>query len=296
MRRPIYRLMTTSAAGDLRAVALHRQGGPGAVAVVLGELRRVAAEIRSTEIVERKTEGLRAMGEPGFWERESRFATLGEVEYLDRLQAALSTAERLARRLEGQRRDTNGGAADLAALLAVRLHVLDRALAGIRTGSPSQVFVRVRGSSGEGDEQGRLAAALAEMYRGWAARRGMRAESIELGGGSSEHVLAVSGLGSGDILRDETGLHLFEYPHEGRDEGPPVRVGLRVDVVPWPERPPDDDVPVDRAALRAFAEAPASSQVVRRYRLAPSPLVRDDVRGYRTGRLDRVLAGDFDLF
>jgi len=25
-------------------------------------------------------------------------------------------------------------------------------------------------------------------------------------------------------------------------------------------------------------------------------LVRDAVRGYRTGRLDRVLAGDFDLF
>jgi ATP-dependent Clp protease ATP-binding subunit ClpC len=28
----------------------------------------------------------------------------------------------------------------------------------------------------------------------------------------------------------------------------------------------------------------------------PAPLVRDSVRGYRTGRLDRVLAGDFDLF
>jgi hypothetical protein len=27
-----------------------------------------------------------------------------------------------------------------------------------------------------------------------------------------------------------------------------------------------------------------------------APLVRDSVRGYRTGRLDRVLAGDFDLY
>jgi ATP-dependent Clp protease ATP-binding subunit ClpC len=35
---------------------------------------------------------------------------------------------------------------------------------------------------------------------------------------------------------------------------------------------------------------------VRRYRAGESPLVRDAVRGYRTGRLDRVLAGDFDLF
>jgi ATP-dependent Clp protease ATP-binding subunit ClpC len=34
---------------------------------------------------------------------------------------------------------------------------------------------------------------------------------------------------------------------------------------------------------------------VRRYRRDPSPLVRDAVRGWRTGRLDSVLAGDFDL-
>jgi ATP-dependent Clp protease ATP-binding subunit ClpC len=34
---------------------------------------------------------------------------------------------------------------------------------------------------------------------------------------------------------------------------------------------------------------------VRRYRGTPSPLVRDSVRGWRTGRLERVFAGDFDL-
>jgi ATP-dependent Clp protease ATP-binding subunit ClpC len=35
--------------------------------------------------------------------------------------------------------------------------------------------------------------------------------------------------------------------------------------------------------------------VVRRYRTEPSPLVRDTVREWRTGRLDRVLAGQFDV-
>jgi ATP-dependent Clp protease ATP-binding subunit ClpC len=35
--------------------------------------------------------------------------------------------------------------------------------------------------------------------------------------------------------------------------------------------------------------------IVRRYREEPSPLVRDAVRGWRTGRLDRVLGGDFDV-
>ena len=36
-------------------------------------------------------------------------------------------------------------------------------------------------------------------------------------------------------------------------------------------------------------------RIVRRYREKPSPLVRDTVRGWRTGRLDRVLGGHFDL-
>lgn len=34
---------------------------------------------------------------------------------------------------------------------------------------------------------------------------------------------------------------------------------------------------------------------LRRYREEPSPLVRDGVRQWRTGRLDLVLAGNFDL-
>jgi hypothetical protein len=35
--------------------------------------------------------------------------------------------------------------------------------------------------------------------------------------------------------------------------------------------------------------------VVRRYRERPSPLVRDAVRGWRTGYIERVLDGNFDL-
>jgi ATP-dependent Clp protease ATP-binding subunit ClpC len=49
-------------------------------------------------------------------------------------------------------------------------------------------------------------------------------------------------------------------------------------------------------ASAALAHVAPPSAVVRRYRPRPTPLVRDAVRGYRTGRLDRVLAGDFDLF
>ena len=53
---------------------------------------------------------------------------------------------------------------------------------------------------------------------------------------------------------------------------------------------------VAREALRTADEAEASKVIVRRYRPGRAPLVRDSGRGYRTGRLDRVLAGDFDLY
>jgi ATP-dependent Clp protease ATP-binding subunit ClpC len=66
-------------------------------------------------------------------------------------------------------------------------------------------------------------------------------------------------------------------------------------VAPWPSGPPDADVEeIARAALasRGGDDPPT---VVRRYRSEPSPLVRDSVRDWRTGRLDRVLGGDFDV-
>ena len=44
----------------------------------------------------------------------------------------------------------------------------------------------------------------------------------------------------------------------------------------------------------AVEAARGEQRIVRRYRAAPSPLVRDH-RGLRSGRLDRVLAGDFDV-
>ncbi|HEX7090544.1 MAG TPA: hypothetical protein VF192_10460 [Longimicrobiales bacterium] len=115
---------------------------------------------------------------------------------------------------------------------------------------------------------------------------------------------------------------MLEVPDDGRTR----RARVLVRVAPQPEEPP----PAGRGgpreqALRAFArekrenegrdaraardargdggarQGPGGGEgregrlIVRRYRERPSPLVRDSVRGWRTGRLDRVLGGDFDL-
>lgn len=50
-----------------------------------------------------------------------------------------------------------------------------------------------------------------------------------------------------------------------------------------------------QAAAVLAARVDGAPAVVRRYREEPSPLVRDSVRQWRTGRLARVLDGAFDV-
>ena len=54
-------------------------------------------------------------------------------------------------------------------------------------------------------------------------------------------------------------------------------------------------VRVTVVAEGAESAGSARATIVRRYREYPTPLVRHAVRGWRTGRLDAVLAGGFDL-
>ena len=106
-------------------------------------------------------------------------------------------------------------------------------------------------------------------------------------------MLAVSGLGALRVLGPEHGLHVFEQPARKRAF---ERTAVRVTVAAQPVEPAPDGQPARRRrALEALGDAPAGSAIVRRYRREPSALVRDGVRGWRSGRLERVLDGDFDL-
>jgi ATP-dependent Clp protease ATP-binding subunit ClpC len=110
-------------------------------------------------------------------------------------------------------------------------------------------------------------------------------------------LLSVSGLGCGEILAAESGLHVLEQVDEERDGAKVTdREHVRVLVLPRPEGPEAGAGSLARLARHKIDEAEMSTVVVRRYRPGRAPLVRDSVRGYRTGRLDRVLAGDFDLY
>jgi hypothetical protein len=91
------------------------------------------------------------------------------------------------------------------------------------------------------------------------------------------------------ILEGECGLHIGE---EG-GLGETARVEIATAVQP---AEPASMLSAPLPALAAQAlEAARSAEVVRRYQDRPTPLVRDRRKGFRTGRLDLVLAGHFDL-
>ena len=280
---------------DLRTLALTPAGDRRSTSLLIRELHRISTEIRGKSVRGRKEEALRSMARRGFWEDRGRFAVLHEVERLDRMEAALRTAEKLGDRLERQLKRRNGTARELAELLAVRLYVLDRALTGLAEKAPEDVFVRIRPSQGAlTGEAFSFSTQLGEMYRAWAARRGMRVRQLEA---RDSLEFAISGLGAGKILVDEAGVHVLERVEEVDGGDRTIeRVAVTVQVAPWSTFPEDADTPLEILAARALADQPSHQQVVRRYRPKPSPLVRDSARGYRTGRLERVLGGDFDLF
>jgi ATP-dependent Clp protease ATP-binding subunit ClpC len=107
-------------------------------------------------------------------------------------------------------------------------------------------------------------------------------------------VLAVSGFGAFSLLEPESGLHVLERPSERGRNFERNRVWVRV----IPQVGGSGDVASMREeAARALRRGqPGEPKIVRHYRREPSPLVRDRVRGWRTGKLDQVLAGNFDLF
>jgi len=272
---------------ELARLARRGRGDEQAVQYVLSETRRVAAAVEA--LAPQKAGALAALGEPAFWETDGRFEVLARAEYLDRLDAATRTANALAGRLERSLRTDGRASTELVGLLAGRLHVLRCAVDGLAAGDPFELFLEVRSQDVEPVFANRIVA----MYASWAAARGMGLEPVVDSAG--RHVLAVSGLGCWRILHHEAGLHVLE--HVTTDDGRTAdRQTVRVTVAPRDMRPVPDDAALADVATVALESALVPNVVTRRYRSGPAPLVRDSARGYRTGNLEQVLAGEFDLY
>jgi ATP-dependent Clp protease ATP-binding subunit ClpC len=274
-----------------------------------GRLEELTGRVENGAFHERKRVLMARMTEPGFWESAQRFGVFGEIEYLDRIEVGLATSRSLLARLQDPgRKPRTSYPRDLVGRLAQQLYLLGAACADVLDGRPKDAFVEVDagiGGGGTTDQRDLFARRVGRMYREWAARRGMQLEVLEESGGDGRQPyrirLGISGYGAHSILAPEEGVHVHEVPEE--DRGHTFRkCAIHVRVAPQPDTPPTASGERDRAvALRAqaiealSARGTARLDIVRRYRDLPSPLVRDDVRGWRSGLLDVVLAGNFDV-
>lgn len=305
--------LETEGARELRleSVVLEPRGAPEELRLLQEKFDEVAAQVEDEAWAARKESSLAHMQSADFWNSSERFSVLGAIEYMDRVETGLDTARSILARLRGDRRRLPP---DLVGRVAQQLYLLDSACRGLREGQPRDAFVLITAAREPGTDRARsemFARRLAQMYRRWAERRRMRFELFEEseasrnnGGGASPNapgeyraMLAVSGYGAYTILEPESGTHVFET---AQDEKPsrPTRANVRV--IGQPDEPAGRGANALRQqAERALSEDSSTtantSALVRRYREEPSPLVRDFARGWRTGRLERVLEGDFDL-
>ena len=287
----------------LRAIVLQPGGTQEEFAFLFDRIAALQDLIASDAWRQNKEETIAFLELPDFWSSPERFEVLGQVEHVDRMESALVRVGSLLRRIGGPGAGRENYPTNIIKAAAQSLYLIETARDDLQGSRPREAYVLVesgRQSGASGTEAAAFAGRIADMYTHWAKKRRMHFNVLtskrDLKGDDFQVVIAVSGFGAHSILAEETGLHVLEQP--AADTGKTRRISVRVTVVPQPADPGDASAETRRKQAReAFAafEFP-SRKVVRRYREEPSPLVRDAAGGWRTGRLDKVLDGEFDLF
>lgn len=224
-----------------------------------------------------------AMNHAAFWSDPNRFAQLGRFEIMDRIAFSLKGMGSLLNRL----RPGSVGSGVAVRRLALTLWHLELAIADVLQRRPTDAFVRARKES-DSDGGSTWLGKLIHMYESWSSQRGMKWTLLEQG--PSQVTVAIKGFGAYSALASESGVHVWEEPmgdrafHQER---------LLVQVWGHPE------LPLESAAAMlewlSDQQCHEVDKVVRTYRELPSPLVRDHVLGYRSGKLNRILNGEFNL-
>lgn len=287
----------------LRSIVLHAEGGRLEFEYLFGRIARLQDTIASDAWKLDKDTTLSFLETPDFWQSSERFHVLGQVELTDRIEAAARRVGSLLRRIGGPKAKRDNYPAQIIATAAQSLYLIETACADLKNDHPLEAFLMVetgRQSTSLSADATAFATRLSDMYLNWAKKRRMQFKVLDSkrvrDGEKFCFVLAVSGFGACTLLESETGLHVLEKP--GSSASKLARVNARVSVVPQPAEPANENGESRRKQAKQCFEGFEfpSRKVVRRYREDPSPLIRDAVRGWRTGRSDRVFDGDFDLF
>ncbi|MEZ5851590.1 MAG: AAA family ATPase [Hyphomicrobiaceae bacterium] len=283
------------APATLSSIMLQPQCSTTEIELLAGRQAEIAARLASPEWKRLKSQLSEAINAAGFWSRADRHAVLARYELMDRLTVAADTAASLQERLSRGQRHPGRGARDLVARLGMQVYLVREGLRDIDDEAPPEVAVLVE-TALEGNQTDKDAAeawrrTLVGMYRAWCRKRNMQLAELGPVTEGGPPVLLVAGFGAHRILAREAGLHVLEQSEVTTG---PSRIAARVLFSPSPLG--DLSKGQRRTAIaEAFAKAPRASQLVRRYRRGPSPLVRSADGSWRTGKVDAVLGGDFDI-
>ena len=267
---------TAAAPSDLRALALDPRADNATLAILQREIQACAQQIAASAWRALKDDAARAMQQADFWQRPERQRVLDRLERMDRIEAGLQAAESLHARLI---RAAGRGVGDLVRRLALLVVTLDAAIGAIMDDEAEDASLEIKPADPRSAANLAWRDRMIGMYRQWGDARGMRVQQRDPDPLSGAVRLEVSGFAAFQLLRHEQGMHVLES-HVGDSD---VRHSVRVFVSP------------DPAPAATATPAETETRICRRYDDGPAPLVRDNVRGWRSGRLDRVLAGDFDL-
>ncbi len=297
--RPAAAAAAAEAAGrppSLPAMILAPRGTAAEFAALASEAAGVKETLASPDWERLKLALSNEMIAPDFWSKPQRYRSLARLALMDRVAAAARTADALRTRLA---RGTGGPghySRELVARLALSLHLVKAGLADAFEDAAVEVALMVEpaleSSGGDGKATAAWCQQLREMYRGWSHKRHMQMSELPAGLPSGDPpVLMISGFGAHRVLQRECGLHVLELA-DGHSGANRATARVRLAVTPLGDVPP---AKLASAVRKAFGAVPLSSAVVRRYRGEPSPLVRNADGSWRSGRLDAVLGGDFDL-
>ena len=259
---------------DLRALALDPRADRATLDVLQREIQQREQQIEQAVWRELKENAAQAMQQKDFWQQPQRVHVLDRLERMDRIEAGLRSAHSLHVRLS---RTSGRGASDLVRRLALLVVGLDAAIAAVIGNEPEDARIEIKPTDHRSSACAAWRDRLVEMYLSWGQARGMRIRRGRADAVSGVVKLDVAGFAAYQVLRQEAGVHVLESKLGDSEVRHSVRVAISSD-------PPSTTEPID-----------AETRICRRYDDGPAPLVRDNVRGWRSGRLDRVLDGDFDL-
>ena len=221
---------------------------------------------------------------------------------MDRMESGLKTADSLMQRLTGKNNKVRTSfPGDLIRRFAQQIYLLQEGYKSHEKNLPKDAFLMIEATATHRTANETLrefGKKIRDMYVNWGKKRRMNIQVLEEKEDSDikpySCILAVSGFGCYAILENETGLHIWETLNGSTTQ---VRYNVRVLVAGQPDTTVHGSEALCRQAREVLGkQRNNSTAVVRNYREKPSSLVRDSIKKWRTGNLDKVLNGDFDLF